>query len=194
MLDPRKAIRKGFVMTQNEKTTVKKDVEVVESKKVGKSTQVEYVKMSDMSQDDIFKLPKFQANVIKNKSKRGNIFYELHIRLDRVLTITKRLTETDYYLIVGYRGISEEKPIQTIDVWCRFVEGENESTGTWKRYEIYVCKALTISDWFNDKEIALMDVAKINLPFIKSGLKLDTADDHLLDEEELARKYKGIFG
>lgn len=180
-------------MTQNEKTTKKeKVVEVIGA--VGNSTQKnEYVRMSEMKQEDILKLPKYKANVIKNKSKRGNVYYELHVVLERRLTITKRLTETEFYLIVGYRGISEDKPIQTIDVWCRFVEGENETTGLWKRYEIYVCKALTLSGWFDEKQIALMDVCKIELPFIKSGIKLDTSEDHLLDEEELERKYKGIF-
>lgn len=181
-------------MTQNEKTTVKKNVEVVESKKVGKSTQIEYVKMSEMTQEDILKLPRFSANVIKRKSKSGNLIYEINIKLHRTLSITKFLTETDFYLLVGYRGINEDKPIQTIDVWARFVEGQNENTGTWKRYEVYVCKALTLQGWFDEKEIALMEVMNINLPFIQSGLKLDNSEDHLLTEEEREAKYKGIFG
>lgn len=183
-------------MTQNEKTP--KTGEVVSQAKNaksdnGKSTPKEYVKMRDMQEKDITQLPKFPANVLKNKSKRGNIFYELSVRLNRLLTVRIPLNDIEFYLITKLRGLSEDKPIQTIDVWCRLVEGFTENGVNWKRYEVYVCKDVVFDKWFTDQEKTLMDVAKIELPFIKSEIKIDNSNDYELDDEEVAKKYKGIF-
>lgn len=188
---------RGNSMTQNEKTP--KDGAVVSQTNTKKNdvkpTQVEYVKFSQMKQDDILKLSEFPASVVKTKSKRNMIYYTLTVKLHNLLKLEIRLSELEYNLIVAYRKLEEDRPINSVSVWVRLIEGvraddENEK---WRRYEIFVCNSVTFDDFFNDQHLALMKIAKIELPFVKSAAKINEKEDEELTDVEKAAKYKGVF-
>lgn len=185
-------------MTQNEKTL--KNGEVVSQTKntksvAGKPAQVEYVKFREMQGDNILKLKTFPANVVKTQSKRKNMFYTLTVKLHNLLKLEIRLSELEYDLIVAYRGLSGNRPIETLDVWVRLIEGvrAGDETEKWKRYEVFVCNSVLFEGFFNDQQLAMIKVAKIELPFMQSAAKINEKEDIDLTDEEKAEKYKGVF-
>lgn len=150
-------------------TTLKQDVKKVEKKSVA-----EYVKLSEMSKEDILALPVYPGNLIKQKSRRGQVYYRLVIQLHPLLKVEKRggLSETEFNLIVLERKLSFDYPIQNISVPGRLIRGVSETGREWFRYEFFVSKNYVFKDFFNGAEMALIKVGNLDLPFIDSPEKI----------------------
>lgn len=160
---------------------------VIEKKETSKKEDVKvdakYVKASEMTKEDIDKLPRFIGSLVKTKSKRGQIYYSLVVQLDPLLSITKRIDTTPYNLIVTKRELSFDKPIQYLEIPVRLIKGISDTGKQWYRYEFYICGNVRFSDFFNDMEIALIEAAKIQLKFIESPDKFDDELINAFNEE-----------
>lgn len=150
--------------------TQKQDV-----KKVKKENVAEYVKLSEMSKEDILSLPVYSANLVKQKSRRGQVYYRLVIQLHPLLKIEKRggLTETEFNLIVLERKLSFDVPIQGISVPGRLIKGMSESGREWFRFELFISKSYRYCDFLSNAEMALIKAGNLDLPFIDSPEKID---------------------
>lgn len=143
--------------------------------KVEKKNVAEYVKLSEMSKEDILALPVYRANLIKQKSRRGQVYYRLVIELHPLLKIEKRggLSETEFNLICLERKLSFDLPIQGISVPVRLVRGKSESGKEWARFECFVSKSYVFKDFISQTELALIKAGDLDLPFIDSPEKID---------------------
>lgn len=158
-----------------EKQIVKKEVVVAEGS---------YVKKSEMTGEDILKLPKFNANLIKQKTRRGQVQFKIVVQLDELLRKEVYLNEVQFNLIVLERKLNSNVPIQHLIVPVRLVQGVSVNGRNWKRYEFFVTKNVVLSGFFNHHEVALIDVAKLNLDFITSDEKIEDELINVFNEED----------
>lgn len=143
-------------------------------KEIKKEGVAEYVKLSEMSKEDILALPVYRANLIKQKSRRGQVYYRLVIELHPLLKIEKRggLSETEFNLICLERKLSFDLPIQGISVPVRLVRGKSESGKEWARFECFVSRNFVFKDFLDQTELALIKAGNFDLPFIDSPEKV----------------------
>lgn len=160
-----------------EKQTSKKEV-------VAEKSEKSYVKRSEMTGEDILKLPKFNANLVKQKSRRGQVQFKLVVQLDELLKKEVYLNEVQFNLIVLERKLNANLPIQHLIVPVRLVKGVSVNGLEWKRYEFFVTKNVVLTGFFTNYEVALIDVAKLNLDFIVSDEKIEDELINVFNEED----------
>lgn len=158
-----------------EKQAVKKEAVVAEQS---------YVKKSEMTGEDILKLPKFNANLIKQKTRRGQVQFKIVVQLDELLKKEVYLNEVQFNLIVLERKLNANLPIQHLIVPVRLIKGVSTNNREWKRYEFFVTKNVILSGFFDQYEVALIDVGKLNLDFIISDEKIEDELINVFNEED----------
>lgn len=158
-----------------EKQALKKEAVVAEQS---------YVKKSEMTGEDILKLPKFNANLIKQKNRRGNVQFKIVVQLDELLKKEVYLNEVMFNLIVLERKLNANLPIQHLIVPVRLVKGVSTNGRDWKRYEFFVTKNVILTGFFTQHEVALIEVAKLNLDFIVSDEKIEDELINVFNEED----------
>jgi len=148
---------------------------VIEKKEASKTNDVkvnaEYVKLADMVGKDILALPRFNGNLVKEKSKRGKLYYKLVVEIDPLLKIERTLLEKEFNLIVLERKLRNDLPIQGFVVPVRLLSGKSDKDREWFRYEFFVSKNFTINEFFDSTDVALIHAANLKLDFIKSNEK-----------------------
>lgn len=150
--------------------TVKKTANEAVKSEVVKQPQI-YVKVSEMTGNEINALPRANATLNKTKSKRGNVFYQLVVQLNPLLKITRTITENEFNLIVLERKLSMEQPTQHLIIPFRLLKGQTITDREWYRYEFFVSKNHRINDFFNQTETAIIKVGDLKLNFINSDEK-----------------------
>ena len=132
---------------------------------------IKYVKLSEMTASDKLALPRFKAEVIKRKSKRGQIQYKLIVELHPLLKIERILLEKHFNLIVLERKLNFHLPIQSLIIPVRLIKGKSNTDRDWYRYEFFVSKSFTLNAFFDEADIALIRAGDIKLDFILSDEK-----------------------
>lgn len=158
-----------------EKQALKKEAVVAEQS---------YVKKSEMKAEDILKLPKFNANLVKQKNRRGQVQFKIVVQLDELLKKEVYLNEVMFNLIVLERKLNANLPIQHLIVPVRLVKGVSTNGRDWKRYEFFVTKNVILTGFFTQHEVALIEVAKLNLDFIVSDEKIEDELINVFNEED----------
>lgn len=143
-----------------------------------------YVKLSDMEAKDILALPRYNGNLVKTKTRRGQIQYKIIIQLDPLLKIERYISETEFNLVVLERNLRFELPIQHLIIPGRLIAGTSVNNRDWKRYEFFVSKNLVLTNFFAQHEVALIYAAKLQLEFIKSDEKYDDELITVFNEED----------
>lgn len=144
-------------------------------KKTEKEKKVEsvYVKLAEMQAEDILALPKFRANLIKQRSKRKQVYYRLSVEFHSLLKVDKTLQEKEFNLIVLERKMGMDKPIQGLLVPVRLIKGKTDTDREWYRYEMFVSKNFVMTGFFDQTDIALMKAGNIEFEWIESEERYD---------------------
>lgn len=143
-----------------------------------------FVKLSEMQADDKNALPKFRANLLKTKSKRGQVYYRLSIELHELLKIDKTLQEKEFTLIVLERKLRMDLGIQGLAVAIRLIKGKTNTGRDWYRYEVFVSKSFTLTGFLDDTDIALMQAGNIKLSWVDSPEKIDDDMINVFSKED----------
>ena len=127
-----------------------------------------YVKLSDMQAKNILALPSYRANLIKQRSKRRQVYYRLSVELHHLLKIERTLQEKEFNLIVLERKMLMDKPIQGLLIPVRLVKGKTSTDREWYRYEMFVSKNFVLTGFLDDTDVALMKAGSIDFNWIES--------------------------
>lgn len=132
-----------------------------------------YVKLSDMQANDILVLPRFRANLIKQKSKRRQVYYRLSVELHHLLKIERTLQEKEFNLIVIERKMLMDKPIQGLLIPVRLIKGKSTTDREWYRYEMFVSKNFVLTGFLDDTDIALMKAGGLKFHWVESDERFE---------------------
>lgn len=167
----------------NSEVTSKKASKELESKIESKlSEKNDYVLFKNMNAEEIRKLDRVRIEIVKNKNKKGNIYYQITVKFsDRLLVTVLNVTSTLYYLIIDRLKLEDKVGIHTLISYCRVLKGQKEESEEWARFELFITDEVKIKQFFSNSEWALF-----KKEIMRGALKISVVDSEAkLSEDEV---------
>ena len=170
---------------ENQNQTLKNEKKELE-KKIASGIDG-YVPLGQMKIEDIQKLDRVYFTLAVNKSKKGEIYYQLKVSFDvdntDLFSKTFIINQIRYNLIsyiLTKIGIKADGPVDSFGGYIRIIKGKStDDEREWYRYEIYVVKDITLTGFFTDEEVRWIKILvkenKLKLNTYESKAVIDRA-------------------